>query len=263
MNYKFKKENYNFWKNRLKSKPIKKVCTNDLNLDVLESKQILDENLQGKTILEIGCGNGLLYNQICKKHKIKKYIGIDFVKELIEFCKRKKKNTIDEFVQLDLSKIKKNTFKDKFDYIISKRVIQNLTSQNLQLKIIDSLGLFLKKNGFLILVESSKNAQKNINQERKIFKLKKIIPPFHNLFLDDKKIKNHVFKNIKLINIHPFASDFYYTTRLIYAIYAKFFLKKQPLFSHPLQKVALNLSINSRLSTTRYSQVQKYIFKKK
>jgi len=133
----------------------------------------------------------------------------------------------------------------------------------LQLKIIDSLGLFLKKNGFLILVESSKNAQKNINQERKIFKLKKIIPPFHNLFLDDKKIKNHVFKNIKLINIHPFASDFYYTTRLIYAIYAKFFLKKQPLFSHPLQKVALNLSINSRLSTTRYSQVQKYIFKKK
>ena len=91
MNYKFKKENYNFWKNRLKSNPIQKVCTNDLNLDVLESKQILDENLRGKTILEIGCGNGLLYNQICKKHKIKKYIGIDFVKELIEFCKRKKK----------------------------------------------------------------------------------------------------------------------------------------------------------------------------
>jgi 2-polyprenyl-3-methyl-5-hydroxy-6-metoxy-1,4-benzoquinol methylase len=113
MNYKFKEENYNFWKNRLKSNPIKKVCTNDLNLDILESKQILEENLQGKTILEIGCGNGLLYNEICKKYKIKKYVGVDFVKELIEFCNRKKKNSRDEFIRIDLSKIKKKTFKNK------------------------------------------------------------------------------------------------------------------------------------------------------
>ena len=131
------------------------------------------------------------------------------------------------------------------------------------MKIIDTLGLFLKKNGSIILVESSKDAQNNINQERKIFKLKKIIPPFHNLFFSDRKIKKHVFKNVKIVNIHPFASDFYYVTRLIYAIYAKFSLKKKPSFNHPLQKVALNISMNNKLSTTRYSQVQKYIFKKK
>ena len=70
-------------------------------------------------------------------------------------------------------------------------------------------------------------------------------------------------KNVKIVNIHPFASDFYYVTRLIYAIYAKFSLKKKPSFNHPLQKVALNISMNNKLSTTRYSQVQKYIFKKK
>jgi len=261
MNYKFKQDNYDFWKNRLKLNSPKKVCTNDVNLDILESKQILDENLQSKTILEIGCGNGLLYNEICKKHKIKKYIGVDFVKELVEYCK--KKNHESEFIQLDISKIKKNSFKGKFDYIISKRTVQNILDHSLQLKIIDTLGLFLKKNGRIILVESSQNAQNNINQERKIFKLKKIIPPFHNLFFSDKKIKNHVFKNVKLVNIHPFASDFYYVTRLIYAIYAKFFLKKKPSFYHPLQNVALNISVNSKLSTTRYSQVKKYIFKKK
>jgi hypothetical protein len=193
--------------------------------------------------------------------KIKKYIGVDFVKELVEFCKKKNRGT--EFIQLDISKIKKNSFKKKFDYIISKRTIQNILNHSLQLKIIDTLGLFLKKNGSIILVESSEDAQKNINQERKIFKLKKIIPPFHNLFFSDRKIKKHVFKNVKIVNIHPFASDFYYVTRLIYAIYAKFSLKKKPSFYHPLQKVALNISMNNKLSTTRYSQVQKYIFKKK
>jgi ubiquinone/menaquinone biosynthesis C-methylase UbiE len=261
MNYKFKQDNYDFWKNRLKLNPPEKVCTNDMNLDILECKQFLDENLQGKTILEIGCGNGLLYNEICKTYKIKKYIGVDFVKELVEFCKKKNRGT--EFIQLDISKIKKNSFKEKFDYIISKRTIQNILNHSLQLKIIDTLGLFLKKNGSIILVESSKDAQNNINQERKIFKLKKIIPPFHNLFFSDRKIKKHVFKNVKIVNIQPFASDFYYVTRLIYAIYAKFSLKKKPSFNHPLQKVALNISMNNKLSTTRYSQVQKYILKKK
>jgi len=261
MNYKFKQDNYDFWKKRLKFNSPEKVCTNDVNLDILESKQFLDENLQGKTILEIGCGNGLLYNKICKRYKIKKYIGVDFVKELVEFCKKKYYGS--KFIQLDITEIKKNSFKNKFDYIISKRTIQNVLNQSLQLKIIDTLGLFLKKNGRIILVESSKDAQNNINLERKIFKLKKIIPPFHNLFFSDKKIKNHVFKNVKLVNIHPFASDFYYVTRLIYAIYAKFFLKKKASFYHPLQNVALNISVNSKLSTTRYSQVKKYIFKKK
>jgi len=261
MNYKFKQENYNFWKNRLKFNSLEKVCTNDVNLDILESKQFLDENLQGKTILEIGCGNGLLYNEICKTYKIKKYIGVDFVKEFIEFCKKKYHGG--EFIQLDISKIKENSFKDKFDYIISKRTIQNVLNHSLQLKVVDALGLFLKKNGRIILVESSKDAQNNINKERKIFKLKKIIPPFYNLFFSDEKINNHVFKNVKLVNIHPFASDFYYVTRLIYAIYAKFYLKKKPSFYHSLQKVALNISMNNKLSTTRYSQVQKYTFKKK
>jgi cyclopropane fatty-acyl-phospholipid synthase-like methyltransferase len=166
MNYKFKQDNYDFWKNRLKLNPPEKVCTNDVNLDILECKQFLDENLQGKTILEIGCGNGLLYNEICKTYKIKKYIGVDFVKELVEFCKKKNRGT--EFIQLDISKIKKNSFKKKFDYIISKRTIQNILNHSLQLKIIDTLGLFLKKNGSIILVESSEDAQKNINQENLI-----------------------------------------------------------------------------------------------
>lgn len=84
--------------------------------------------------------------------------------------------------------------------------------------------LNIKKNGSIILVQSSKNAQNNINQERKVFKLKKIIAPFRNLFFSDRKIKKHFFKNVKIVNIHPFASDFYYVISLIYA---KFSLKKK------------------------------------
>ena len=40
-NYKFKKENYDFWLKRIK-KQERKVCTNDVHLDLLEEDQIID-----------------------------------------------------------------------------------------------------------------------------------------------------------------------------------------------------------------------------
>lgn len=261
-NYKFKTENHNFWKERLKSNPENLVCSNDIKLDLLEGNQILNENLKNKTILEIGCGNGILYRKICKKYKIKKYVGLDFVKELIDVCNKKKRRKNDIFLQQDMTDLSKDTFRQKFDFIITKRSVQNVISHSLQIKVIDNLGYFLKKNGKLILIESSQDAQKNINDQRKLLKLKRIYPPFHNLFLSDVKIKKYNFKNIKLKKIIPFASDYYYITRIIYAYFTKNFLNQKPSFQHPMQNVSLDISLKSKLSTQDYSQVQKYIFTK-
>ena len=261
MDYKFKKENYEFWVERLKKNKKTQVCTNDIGLDELESKQILSRLKDNKSILEIGCGNGLLYQEIHKLFDVKKYIGIDFVDELIQHCNKKKINKRDKFLQLDMTEIKKNTFDTKFDFIISKRAIQNVIDHKLQLKIIDNYGYFLKKNGLMILVESSNDAQVNINSERKKYRLEKINAPFHNLFFSDGLISSNRFKNVKLTKVIPFASDFYFITRIIYARFAKEFLKKTPHYNHPLQKIALSMSDN--LSTKDYSQIKCYIFSKK
>ena len=113
----------------------------------------------------------------------------------------------------------------------------------------------------MILVESSANAQNRLNYEREKYNLHKIIPPFHNLFFDDDKIKSHDFENLKLIEISPFASDFYYITRLIYARYAKEFLNEKTSYDHPLEKIAISMSNNQH--TNKFSQIQTYIFRKK
>ena len=95
--------------------------------------------------------------------------------------------------------VSNKSFSERFDYIISKRAIQNVLSNKLQISTIDNFGYHLKKKGLMILVESSNTAQKNINFYRKKYKLPKIIPPFHNLFFDDKKILSHKFKYVKLV----------------------------------------------------------------
>jgi ubiquinone/menaquinone biosynthesis C-methylase UbiE len=259
MDYKFKKENYDFWLSRINSDMPEKVCSNDVALDKLESLQILDKLNNNSKILEIGCGNGLLYDQIRKEYQVSKYVGTDFVKDLIDIC-NKKKNPKDNFLQLDMTEVKDSDFDDEYDFIISKRAIQNVIDTNLQLEVIDNFGKFLSSNGQMILVESSSEAQDNINELRAKYNLDKILPPFHNLFFKDEEIKNYKFNNVKLVEIIPFASDFFYITRLIYAIYAKDFLNEAPKYSHPMQDIALSLTSNSL--TKKLSQIQTYIFKK-
>lgn len=87
-----------------------------------------------------------------------------------------------------MTRVKKNTFDTKFDFIISKRAIQNVIDRKLQLQTIDNFGYFLKKGGLMILVESSNDAQANINLERKKYGLKKINQSFYNLFFSDHLI---------------------------------------------------------------------------
>ena len=260
-NYKLKKENYNFWVSRLKNKE-RKVCSTDPNLDLLEEDQIIKRIKNNKTILEIGSGNGILLKRLIKNKKIKKYLGTDFVKELVDISNKKfKKKKNINFSQIDMTLINKKTFDTKFDYIVSKRAVQNVLNQNLQLKTIDNLGHHLKKRGLMILVESSSLAQKNINKLRKKYNLHKIIPPFHNLFLDDNKLIKYKFKNLKLLKIDNFSSNFYFITRIIYKLYAKNFLRKDTDYKNYLNFIAL--MIKDDLLKIDLSQIKTFLFIKK
>ena len=88
LNYKLKKENYDFWAKRFKKKD-SLVCTNDPRLDQLEIDQILNKINNNKSILEVGCGNGFILKRLLKEKKIKSYLGIDFVEDFIASAKKK------------------------------------------------------------------------------------------------------------------------------------------------------------------------------
>lgn len=261
MEYKFKQENYDFWRERLNANTPDRVCTNDVGLDSIESRAILSRMSDDVSVLEIGCGNGLLYEKMRSTFNLEKYVGFDFVGELIEDCKSKKIDPRDEFHQLDMTEIDSDTFDQKFDFIVSKRSIQNIIDQDLQLEIIDNFGRFLKDDGSMIFVESSCDAQQRINSARSEYGLPEILAPFHNLFFNDQLLNSHTFQNVKLVGIEPFASDFYFVTRIIYARYAIEFLHEEPNYHHPLQKIALSLSENQ--GTKDFSQIQCYLFQKK
>ena len=69
-------------------------------------------------------------------------------------------------MQIDMTKVKNNTFDIYFYLIISKRSIQNVLDKSVQFEIIDNFNYFLKQNDLIILIESIQDTLQNFNQGR-------------------------------------------------------------------------------------------------
>lgn len=244
-----------YWNQR--SKKPKFAGAADPNTDELEKFFLKRFVRKDKSILDVGCGTGNLLNSFIKLSK--NLTGVDVSYGMINQAKRKYKK-INFFVAdvLDENDFVIKTNGLKFDLIFTKRCIQNILSKKKQLNVINFLGSRLKKKGKLILCESSATAQNNINILRKKLQLKKINPPWHNLFFDDKKIKNTKFKYVKLVEIHSFMSTFFFITRIVNA-YVKKLEKKEPHFSDNHNKLAKILPQNL---LNEFSQTKVYEFKK-
>ena len=208
-----KKKILNYWNLRAGKKILK--CTNDINLETNEIGIFLSIIKNKKNVLDIGCGDGELLRNLEKKNKCNCY-GIDFSQNLIKIARKKSKNI--NYYCIDMNKIKDEfKVKIKFDYIITKRSIQNLTSWKDQKKFIDQLKFFSGPKTKILLMESSNNGLRKINEMRNKLKLKKIIKPWHNLYLEDSKINKTNFNGLKLVNIKELFSTYYFTSRVLNA----------------------------------------------
>ena len=155
---------------------------------------------------------------------------------------------------MDMNKIK-DQFKTniKFDYIITKRSIQNLTSWSEQKLFLNQLKYFCNKKTKILLMESSNDGLKNINRMRVKLNLKKITKPWHNLYFNDSKIKNTKFSGIKLMNVKELCSTYYFTSRILNAA-----LTKKPSYDDLLNLAGWKLPQNL---IKNFSQLKLYEFK--
>ena len=244
-----KKKILNYWNLRAGKKILK--CTNDINLETNEIGIFLSIIKNKKNVLDIGCGEGELLRYLKKKNKCNCY-GIDFSQKLIKLARRKSKNI--NYYCIDMNKIKDDfKVKIKFDYIITKRSIQNLTSWKDQKKFINQLKFFSSPKTKILLMESSNNGLRKINDMRNKLKLKKIIKPWHNLYFEDSRLKKTKFNGIKLVNIKELFSTYYFTSRVLNAA-----INPKPSYNDLLNLTGWKLPQNA---IEGFSQLRLYEFK--
>ena len=102
-------------------------------------------------------------------------------------------------------------------------------------------------------MESSNDGLRKINSARNNLGLKKIIKPWHNLYLDDTKLKKTKFKGLKLANITELFSTYYFTSRVLNAA-----INQKPRYDNLLNLTGWKLSQNL---INGFSQLRLYEFK--
>ncbi len=129
---------------------------------------------------------------------------------------------------------------ERFDFIYTERMLINLKDWNTQLSAIKSMSSFLTKKGKLLLIENSIDGLNEINKLRNSIGLESIIPPWHNLYLEDKKMTEATIPNCKLIDVIPYSATYYFLSRVINAWMANE-EGKEPSYDAAINKLALFL----------------------
>ena len=208
------KRNINFY--NLSKKPLVEGGEDLRIIDLIKQN-----NLKPKSILEIGCANGIKLNQYQDSLKTNINYGIDLSSKAINFGKKKyKKLKLLKLSSLEINKIKKN-----FDLIICGFFLYLLDRE----EIFNQFNLIYKKltiNGYLIIndfdplfkhtntsvhnknLKSFKMSYDNFLEESGLFKVIYKIRNNWKSVNDKKKFKSDetcltLYKKINFINSYP------------------------------------------------------------
>lgn len=109
-----------------------------------ELERVLSDLHDGDSILDVGCGNGRLIENL--KNKSVTYLGVDNSEELIKLAgiNYPDKN----FKVLDILKLE--TLNQKFDLVISVAVLHHLPSRDLRLQALEQFKAVVKPKGKII-----------------------------------------------------------------------------------------------------------------
>jgi SAM-dependent methyltransferase len=233
-----------------------------VNFDLLEDKlefQQLEKLIVSHSIIgDLGCGNGRASLYLAQQFPEKKFIGVDFIPEMIEASNREKRN-LKFFTGSLADKNINDNFHFQFDFIFTKRLLINLKGEQ---KIIGIENIFsmLKNKGVYALIECFEEPLVKINAIREHIGLAKIEVKFFNEYLKEEFV-DFVKTYANLIDVIDFESFYYFISRVFNA---KLSEGSAPDYFAPINLLAVNL-IKAGIAPDikGYSPEKIYVFQKR
>lgn len=215
-----------------------------------EIQQIMKYLRDGKSVLDVGCGNGYSTLEFARKFIKAKFVGIDYSAEMVRYANQalqKSKKNVGARVKFEIGDVRKLSTEQgikgkKFDLIVSERCLINLLDWDEQKKALLEMKKMLKKNGKIILTENTQEGLKRLNDLRETFDLPPIKIRWHNYYMPQRKLEQFARQNFKLTEVKNIGSLYYIISRVVYAKLA-ILDKKQPDYMHPINWIASQLPV--------------------
>ena len=185
------------------------------------------KELNPKMILDIGCGDGRLINDLSKTFVDKSFFGIDYSAKAIQFAKIMSERNNAKF-QLENILDKQPEGNKKYDFVTLVEVLEHIPINSLNNFIIQALKRVKKDGYFLIIVphENKKLISKHF-QHFNVTRLKEVLEScsqrikfIETLYMDKQKWYLHFFRRL--------AKNRFYTIHFLWQAYLKFSLYSFP-----------------------------------
>lgn len=231
-----KHEIWEYWDRRAVTQPAA-ATTNDVWLRTLEvsamHRAIEISQVQPKTILDIGCGDGKTTIALARLMPGVRFTGWDYSPNMIELARENAVIGDVKNVGFEVRDFTDARFV-KYGIVLACRVfinIPNIEDQNAAFKIAMDLG------SSLIAIENFKKQQENFETCRKDNGLPVIPVNDNNLYLDEEDL----ISSFSHSTVSNFANAYYYATRIVYALSCKRDGAK-PDYNHSIHQSAVELS---------------------
>lgn len=203
----------NYWEDS------KTVSIIDKNLHKIEINLASMYLMPSDTIADIGCGDGEATAQYAKK--VKNCVGIERSSFLLNLAKKAGarmglKNTT--YLKGDILKL---DFKEKFDVIITQRLLINLISWQEQQQGLLNIYKALKPGGRYIMIENTTDSSNALNEMRSEVGLSSIPQHWHNRFFDYEKLEKFLEGKFQIIKVWDLGL-YYFLTRVYTQMFASF-----------------------------------------
>jgi len=210
---------------------------------------------ESPNILEVGCGNGYLAQELIKKIQ-NKITAIDFSEELLNVARIRNLNNI-QFILGDATKLDFND--NSFDIVITERCLINLESWEQQKEALEEIHRVLRPGGYFIMIEAFTDGWRNTNEARNVVGLSPIPQPHHNVFFKKDIFHNFIqsiFDFAELGQKENFLSTYYFGSRVLYP--AMINQKKELVYNNKFNEFFSHLP-----EAGNYASIQQFILKKK
>ena len=148
-------------------------------------RYMLEKKKRDLTILDLGCGNGYLLEQLRKEFPEINLYGLEFTPGLAQLAQSRE---IENCYIINADARDPYFLEKKFDIILSERVIINILIRKEQRQAFREIQQRLKKGGLYLMSESFDENLVQLNLARREMKLEDIVPRQHNLFLNENLI---------------------------------------------------------------------------
>lgn len=209
-----------FWADRAKLGDT--AGTNDFVLKELELDVIRNRVASGSHVLDAGCGNGATLVLLASLKRCSG-VGLDFSPEMLRLAREtSEKAGVSNLLAFKQGRIEDlRGMDERFDCAITERSLQNLNSVEEQEEAFSAIMDRLRTGGQYLMIESFTQGVEKTNAFRAALGLEPIEPPWHNLFLDEDRVRSWQTPVRRLEEVFHFSSTYYFLSRVVYAKLAR------------------------------------------